>query len=132
MTTPVIIDHDKIRILKEYAENHVIMINEIMDIYHGKAKTIGDRVDHCIFFDFGYKFVYSIEQIPSTDFKKLYTIKRLSGSVNNGNYPSIQLMKIVMKELNMKDLDDCDIKINKNDPIPNIEIMDIIKETSMD
>ncbi|AGC01593.1 divergent P-loop NTPase [Acanthamoeba polyphaga moumouvirus] len=131
MSTPILIDYNKLKLLKEYAENNIIKMDEIMNIYHGKAEIIGNRIDHCVFFDFGYKFVYSIEEVPSTDFKKFYTIKKLSGSVNNGNYPSVELMKIIMNELDMKDLSECNIKINKNDPIPNIEIMDIIKETSL-
>ncbi|AVL94464.1 divergent P-loop NTPase [Moumouvirus australiensis] len=128
MTAHVIINYAELKTLKEYAENHILRMIDILKIYSGKTDVVGDRLEHCVFFDVGCKFVYSIEELPSTDLKKFYTVKKLSGSVN-GEYPSVQLMRIIMKELNMKDFSECSIKINENDPIPNIEVMDIIKET---
>lgn len=128
MTDPVIINYAELRVLKEYAENHIIKMNDILDIYNCKAHVVGDRLEHCVFFDVGCKFVYSIEELLSTDLKKFYTVKKLSGSVN-GDYPSVELMKLITKVLDMKDLSECSIQINENDPIPNIEIVDIIKET---
>ncbi|QGR53607.1 hypothetical protein [Moumouvirus maliensis] len=128
MTVPVVINYAELKALKEYAESHIIRMNDILNIRNGKADLVGDRLEHCVFFDVGCKFVYSIEELPSSDLKKFYTVKKLSGSVN-GKYPSVQLMRIIMKELNMKDFSECSIKINENDPIPNIEVMDVIKET---
>ncbi|BCS82807.1 divergent P-loop NTPase [Cotonvirus japonicus] len=132
MSKLVILDVEKIIDLKHRAESHFIDYKENMAIYNGKAKIVGDRPEHVLFLDPGFKFVYSIEEIPSTDFKKLYTLKKLSGSINNGNYPSIDLMKIMLEYLGMSELSKCNVSIKHQDTIPNIEIVDIIKEMTID
>ncbi|MBA3750379.1 MAG: hypothetical protein H0X03_05710, partial [Nitrosopumilus sp.] len=45
--TAAIIDYEKIKKVKDYAEKNIIPLAEIMEIYHGKAKIIGDREDYC-------------------------------------------------------------------------------------
>ncbi|ALR83734.1 hypothetical protein [Niemeyer virus] len=125
MSRSAIIDNEKISKWRSYVESHVITYDDYMKIFRGEAKLVGDRLEHCLFMDYGFKFVYSIEEAPSPDFKKLHTIKRLSGSVDNGNYPTLQLIKIMLDKLGMKTFDKCQYRINKNDIVPNIEIIDL-------
>jgi hypothetical protein len=127
MSIPIIFDDAKINTVKLYAENNIVSKDEIMKIYENNSSIIGDRKEHCIFLDFGYKFVYSIEEIPTTDFKTIYKIKKLSGScLRIGRYPSIETMQIMLAKLGMSKLEDCRVLVNSDNTVPNIEIHDII------
>lgn len=128
MTQVYSINLDPVRKVCAYALNHMIKLDEFMAIYEKKAKLIGDRLEHCVYINPpGYKFVFSLEEVPTTDFKKIYLIKKLSGSLNIPNkYPSMEFMKAIMEIFEMKPLEQCSVKMNEDDPIPNIEIHDII------
>lgn len=129
MTTQYIIifDDEKINALKTYAENNVVSRKEIIEIYNGIKPIVGDRDLHCIYLNFGYKFIFSIEEVPSTNSNKTYRIKKLSGSsLRPKSYPSIESFKIMMEKLGMKPIGECNVKMNVNDPIPNIEVHDVI------
>uniref|UniRef100_A0A6C0C812 Uncharacterized protein n=1 Tax=viral metagenome TaxID=1070528 RepID=A0A6C0C812_9ZZZZ len=124
-----IIDDDKILKLKKYAEEHEITREEFMLMYNKQAPLIGDRVDHILYLDVGYRFVYSIENVPHSSKPITYRIRKLSGSVNNGGdakFPSPIVMEYVADKLGFANFRKCNVKINSNEVIPNIEIHEII------
>lgn len=128
-TKTIVVDNfffQELKKLKNYAEKNIITHDDLIKISKGEAKIIGDRKEHCFFFADTYKIVYSMENIPHVNLKKIYPVKRLSVSINNGKYPSIEFVKLIMCELEMKDLEDCRVKLNENDIIPNIEIIDFL------
>jgi hypothetical protein len=125
-----IIDDDKILELKKYAEEHEITRDEFMQMYNKQAPLIGDREGHILYLMNGFRFVHSIENVPHTCKPITYRIRKLSGSVNNGSndkYPAPAVMEYIANKLGFTDFKKCGVKINANDPIPNIEIHEIIK-----
>ena len=123
-----IFDHNKIKKWKEFVENNEITLEESLEILYKKKPLVGNREGFSISLDFGYKFVYSIENAPSKDFTEVHRIKRLSGSSSRkGMYPNIFVFKELCELLDFKSFKNCVLKMNDKDPIPNIEIMEFIE-----
>lgn len=117
--------------LKQYATTHEITIEEYAQIYKRQKPFVGDRKEYMYTNDY-YKFVFSIESMPSLDFKKIYNVKRFSASVNIPNkYPSVELVRMIIKYLGLNDLEKCTRNVNENDIIPHIEIVDMIGEKNL-
>lgn len=122
------VDFDKISKWYDWCSSHEISFEEIIRISKSEAPLIGDRPDHILYLPIGFRFVFSIENTPSIDFKSVYKVRRLSGSVNKpGSYPTQFLMTTISEKLGFGPLDKCIIKVNDMDPIPNIEINEIIE-----
>lgn len=124
-----IIDDNKILELKKYVEEHEITREEFMLIYNKQAPLVGDREGHILYLPIGFRFVYSIENVPHTCKPITYRIRKLSGSINNGSndrYPAPAVMEYVANKLGFASFKKCSVKINSNDTIPNIEIHEII------
>ena len=127
MSSVFIIDNNKIAAWKSYVENHEISIHEFMEIYNGKQPLVGNRDNHILYLDTGFRFVYSVENIPSQCGKNIYRIRKLSGSFHKEQkYPHPQVMRQIADLLGFSDFTKCQIKINDTDTIPNIEIHDVI------
>lgn len=124
---PCIIDFDQIKKWKEYVVNHEITLEEIMRIANKEAKYVGDRPEYVLYVDVGYRFVHSIENVPSLKDKSVYKIRRLSGSIpGSDKFPSIPVMQEISSKLGFGDWKNCSFRLNSNDPIPNIEIVEVI------
>jgi len=123
------LEDEKILALKKYAEEHEITRDEFMQIYEHSAPLIGDRKDHILYLLYGYRFLYSIENVPHSCKPLTYRIRKLSGSIDNGDsnkYPAPEVMEYVANMLGFVNFKKCGVKINSTDPIPNIEIHEII------
>ena len=132
MSSDCIIDNDKFLMLRAYAEAHEITVDEFMQIYKKKLPIIGDRDEHILYLSNGFRFVFSIENVPSGNKTKTYKIRKLSGSVNHkGKYPHPIVMETIAGLLGFIDFNKCSVKMNGNDPIPNIEIHEIISITNI-
>lgn len=64
MSTPIVIDEDKISELRQHAELHFIDIKEMERLMAGDVTPIGDRPGYACLLDFGYRLVFSIEEHP--------------------------------------------------------------------
>lgn len=125
------INIESIKKVHQYAISNEISYEEVNDIIKGKKQSVGDRDEH-IYFNGYYKFVISIENTPSTDYKKIYKLKRMSVSLGIQNkYPNLSLLKIIAKDINFHDVDKCDISVNKDDAMPNIEFCAILEEKEL-
>lgn len=117
--------------VRNYAVNNEITVDEYVDIFHGKKSLVGDREEH-VYSNEYFKFVFSIDHLPKSDFSKIYVLRHLSVSRNcPDRYPSIGLIQIISKNFGFKNFEECDIKIKKDDPIPNIDITEIISEKNL-
>lgn len=121
------INLDKLSEWKDWCLLNEITYQEALRIFEGKSSPVGDRPGYTLFVPIGFKFVFSIENTPSIDRKSIYKIRKLSGSLNKPNaYPTMELMTFISGKLGFGSLDMCNIRIKDSDPIPNIEISEII------
>jgi hypothetical protein len=112
---------------KDYCLSHEITVEEIIRISKGKAPLIGDRCGHVLILPIGFRFVFSIEYVPSLISSDIHKMRRLSGSSTRlGKYPSPELMKTIAQILGFSPFEKCIIRLNKNAPIPNVEVDEII------
>lgn len=126
------VDFDKLLKWKDWCIEHEISYEEALLIFAGKANPVGDRLGHVLNLPIGFKFVFSIENTPSLDRKSIYKIRRLSGSINKPEkYPTIELMTFISGQLGFSPLDKCSIRLKDTDPIPNIEINEVINIKSL-
>lgn len=127
-----IIDNQKVFTLKNYAESHEIFSDEILRMAKQELPYVGDRPDHILYLEFGYRFVYSIENIPSNDMKSVYKIRRLSASsARTGKYPNDVLMKEISALLGFENFETSTFKVNDKDVIPNVEMIEVISVTNL-
>lgn len=80
MNVPCILDHEKIRAWKEYGLNHEISLEEYREILKGNRPIVGYREGHVIHLQVGFRFVFSIENCPTTNPNMSARVRRLSGS----------------------------------------------------
>jgi hypothetical protein len=122
------LDFTRIEEWRDWCLSHEISLEEILQMSKGLAPLIGNRSSHVLYLPIGFRFVFSIENTPSKDFKNVYRIRRLSGSLDKpGKYPTPILMQTISEKLGFGPFDNCIIRINDTDPIPNIEINEVIE-----
>jgi hypothetical protein len=122
------LDLDKIAEWKDHCLSHEISTEELLKIDNGTAPKIGDRNEHILYAPVGFRFVFSIEYCPSLTSSRIYKMRRLSGSLNKPEkYPTPKLMGAISQILGFGPLEKCIVKLNDQDPIPNIEINEIIE-----
>lgn len=126
MSRVFIAEDDKILALRKYGEEHEITREEFMKIYDKQAPYIGDRDGHILTLHQGFRFVFSIENVPHAFKPITYRMRKLSASVDNDKYPSPAVMEYVANILGFVDFKKCHTKLNTDAPIPNIEISEII------
>lgn len=114
---PLIIDDNKLKTLKEYAENNPIHLNEMKQIMEGVVPTVGDRDGHICFLDYGFKLVYSIEEHSRKDGKGTLWGKHMSMSLEEPTgtrVPSIIAVQLICQALGFKPLDQCWVNFNQD------------------
>lgn len=128
MSRIFIAEDDKILALRKYGEEHEITSDEFMKIYNGQAPFVGDRKGHILMLHWGFRFVFSIENVPHAFKPITYRMRKLSASVDNDKYPSPTVMEYVSNILGFVNFKKCHTKLNTDAPIPNIEIREIISQ----
>jgi hypothetical protein len=88
-----IIDGKELQALRVYAEQHVVPLEELYLMMAKKLPPIGDAPEYRREFDDGYRIVFSIEQQPNS------YVRHLSVSLANGNAPSVNIVRFIMKML---------------------------------
>lgn len=124
---PLIFDNEvlyKINLLKSYAEEHKISVDDLLDTINKQMKPVGDYKGYTITIPTGYRIVYSIEEQTIGD------VKHLSVSVDeDGVLPNPTAVEMIMKEFGFKEsLDNCKVfleQISKNRKAVNI--LELIK-----
>lgn len=66
----------KMKKLKDFAEEHRISVNELLDIFNKKGKPVGDRAGYSCEIPVGYRIVFCIEH------QKKGWARHLSVSIN--------------------------------------------------
>lgn len=133
------IDENAVKALREYAEQHVISLEETMKIYRREAKCAGDRKEHCLMMPVGFKLVFSIEWIGARDMKNKAKLKRMSLSSSTKNkdgsarFPNMPALKILADLLGFSEIgkEQCGIRAKENDPIPNIEVFEELERKAL-
>lgn len=114
---PLIIDNNKLKALKEFAESHPIHYEEMKQIAEGTLPPPGDREGYICLLDYGFKLVYSIEEHPRKDGKGTIWGKHMSMSLEEltgTRIPSIIAVQLICQALDFKPLEQCWVNFNQN------------------
>lgn len=129
------IDLNELKRINDYAsaKDNEISFEHAVDIMKGKKLGIGcEDTKEYMYTNGLYKFIIFISNAPSSDFKKACKVRRLYVSMNlPDKYPSDDLIKLVMKQLNFSEFEKCLIAVNKDQPEPNIEIRDVFDKRTL-
>lgn len=112
---PLIIDDEKLRALRSYAENHPVTFQEMQRIIEGEVPPVGDRDGYTCFLDYGFKLVYSIEEHPCKTGGTLWG-RHMSVSLDEPTgtrVPSIIAVELLCKALGFKPLKECYVNFNQ-------------------
>jgi hypothetical protein len=129
---PLVIDGEKIKALREYAEAHRISLDELLKIKEGKLPCVGDREGYTIFLDFGFKLVFSIEEHPQTDGGTIWG-RHMSVSLTEPTgtrVPSIHAVRLLYMELGFKPLEQCFLNFEKHAKPAYVEVFCEIEENT--
>lgn len=130
----IAIDSDQIAKLRKYAEEHPFTFENFKNMYHKKEKVAGDRKEYYIFIPIDCKLVFSIEWFCNMEQTEKYMCRRMSVSANKGTrFPPFQALEYIASLLGFSSLtpDKVQIRIMDKDPIPNIDILEILKTEKM-
>ena len=112
---PLIIDDNKLKVLKEYAERNPVTFQELQQIIDGTVPPVGDRDGYICFLDYGFKLVFSIEEHPCKDGGTLWG-KHMSVSLEEPTgtrVPSIIAVQLLCQALGFKPLEQCYVNFNQ-------------------
>ncbi len=116
---PLVIDGEKIKAIREYAEANPIRLYELHEIIEGIVPTVGDREGHVCFLDFGFKLVFSIEEHPRSDGGTMWG-RHISVSLTEPTgtrVPNINSVKLLCMELGFKPMEQCMLRfVEEADP----------------
>lgn len=102
----LVLDCQRLRELKEYAENHRIDLQEMIAIRDKQHPPVGDRDSYRLYAPVGYKIVFSIDETLDHNW-----IRHMSMSVNTPDrYPNEYALREVCRHLGYKNLDECIIQ----------------------
>lgn len=127
------IDETAIKNLRIYAEAHPFSFEDFKNTYNKKAKCAGDLKEHYIILPVHYKLVYSIDWCCSADRTMKFMCKHMSMSSmresEEQRYPNEIALRTISKLLGFSPLESNNVIVQKKDkdPIPNIDIVEIIK-----
>lgn len=111
MGTPLVIDDERIKKLRMFAEAHIIPIAEMYLIQQEKMPCAGDREGHVLNLDFGFKLVYSIEEHPHKNGKNTVWLRHMSMSVATpGRIPNPVAVQLIAEQLGFPSMKKCQIK----------------------
>lgn len=98
--------------VKQYANNNKLDSKLMQKAMAGDSTHCpGDNPHHCCYFPDGFKVVYSVEEQP------VGWCKHLSVSVaSTDKLPHIEAVKIIMKEFDLKPLEECYCYIENSFP----------------
>jgi hypothetical protein len=131
VTPFVITDEIKKRLfeIRDYSDANPYSTDDLLDMINGTIPLAGDRKEHSIFLEFGWKIVYSTH-IQSN----IGHIRQMSISLKkSGALPNPHVVEIVMALLGFKnglskcktDLEDCG---NGVQAVNVVEVIEIIKQ----
>lgn len=135
----LIIEDEKIKQLRKFAEENIITFNEFKRIFRKEEKCVGDRPKHIVYLPTKYRLVYSVEYCCTSDRKTKIKCKHMSLSAlkkpedNEQKYPNMQAVKLICELLGFSSFDSGKIQVDmrKDDPIPNIDVVEILSEMNM-
>lgn len=103
----LVIDHDKLEQLKEYAESHRFTLSDLRSIQKREQTIPGDREEFRVFLN-NYKVVYTIDETLTHQW-----VRHMSMSKSD-NLPNDSELKEVCSYLGFKNFDEC---LKRPDPI---------------
>lgn len=82
----LVLDQDTLSDLKKFAELNFVTHSEMKKIMSGDATPVGDRSGYSCLLDFGYRVVFSVEELPLKDGTTKW-FKHMSISHDSGETP---------------------------------------------
>jgi hypothetical protein len=121
----LVIDHAKLRALREYAEAHPIPVEQMYAIARGELPPVGDREGYRCFLPTGFKVVFSVEDHPQRRGGSV-RLRHLSVSLSEPTgtqVPSPKALATLCRELGFAaPLEQCFVRLEGHDP-PYVEVM---------
>lgn len=121
---PLIIDDNKLRELRSYAENNPVTFGEMQQIIEGEVLPVGDRAGYTCFLDYGFKLVFSIEEHPCKDGGTLWG-RHMSVSLaepTGTRVPSIIAVQLLCQALGFKPLKECYVNFKQEHNPKYVEV----------
>jgi hypothetical protein len=91
----------------QYAEEHPVTIDEVLDMYNGQEVPVGESEQHVCFIPMDYRAVFSIED------QAKFHVRHLSISVSTpGKLPSPEAVMMLLPLFGFKNsLQDCMVRL---------------------
>ena len=135
----LIIEDEKVKKLRKFAEENIITFREFKRIFRKEVECVGDRPNYVIYLPTKYRLVFSIEYCCSADRETKIKCRHMSISAlkrpeeNEQKYPNMQTVELLCDMLGFSSYKSGNLYIDlrKNDPIPNIDIIEFLDELPM-
>jgi hypothetical protein len=127
---PLVIDSEKIKALREYAEANRVPLAEMYRILNGQSPCVGDRPNYSLNLDFGFRLVFSVEEHPRTDGGTTWG-RHMSVSLTEPSgtrVPSIHAVQLLCMELGFKPWGECMVNFNQDSEPPYVEVFCELEE----
>lgn len=125
----LILDHNKIKQLKEYAESHRFALNDLRAIQRGEQTIPGDRDEYRVFCPVNYKVVFTIDETLTHKWVRHMSMSASSACLNEhpDRIPNREALRMVCSHLGFKNFDECLIK-NEQFHKNAIEVFEIFND----
>lgn len=110
--------------VKSFSRKNPMRIDELKSVLIGNVPPAGDRKEHVLLIDFGFRVVYSIEEQPDAN-----VYHHLSVSIDNpGKFPNKGLLIMLMEAFDIgKCLDSCKSVWIEGDSVNILKLWDPYK-----
>ena len=88
-------ENEKLKTLKEYAEQHPVSLDDLFDQVNGERDSVGTMPEYTRHIPDGFKIVFSIEKQPPGD------IRHMSVSCKK-EAPPVEAVKLIIEKLGYK------------------------------
>lgn len=133
----LLINKEAITKLKKYGEEHPFTFQQFKNIYKGKEKCAGDRLEYILFLPVKYKLVFSIDWCCDSTKTLKFMCRHMSISSmsreGEQSFPNMDTLRIVSSLLGFTNLDspNMHITLKDKDPLPNVDILEIMRVYDM-
>lgn len=108
---PLIYDVKELEAFARKVEERKLTVPEMLDIEAGRSPIIGDRPEHAMNLDLGWRLVYSLEEHPQKDGSTPVWIRHMSMSqAVPGRQPNQFALAEITKALGFPPLSECRIQ----------------------
>lgn len=93
----------------EYAHQHVLSMDDLLDIFNGQEPPVGDRPEHVCQLPVGYRVVFNLEK------QNHGVVRHISVSVDSpGKLPNIEAVREIARLFGIKkELEECVVSVEE-------------------